>query len=139
MKILEVLTKKRKIGNIGEDAATKFLRKKKYKILERNYVALGHEIDIIAESSDAIIFVEVKTRTAGKENPRETRPSASVTPQKQQAILKTAAYYFNYNSKGKRAQFDVIEVFLSEKNGRSVVDKIVHLERTFNKNTAYRR
>ena len=139
MKILELLTEKRRVGNLGEDAAAKFLKKKRYKILERNYVALGHEIDIIAECRDAVVFVEVKTRTRGKEDPREPRPASAVTPKKQQSIIRAAAFYFGYyHPKGKTARFDVIEVYISEENGKRKVDKIVHLENTFNKDTAYR-
>lgn len=138
MNILKVLTDKRKTGNAGEDAAAKFLISKKYKILERNYVAHGHEIDIIAEDSDTMVFIEVKTRTVGRENPREPRPASSVTRKKQQDIIKTASFYFAYHPKGKRARFDVIEVFLRD-DGRQTVDRIVHLENTFNKNTAYGR
>ena len=44
MNILKILTAKREIGNIGEQAAKKFLRKKGYKILECNYEAAGYEI-----------------------------------------------------------------------------------------------
>lgn len=138
MNILKLLTDKRKTGNVGEDAAAKFLKKKKYKILERNYVALGHEIDLIAETDDSVVFIEVKTRTVGHENPREPRPASSVTQQKQQAIIKAASFYFAYNPKSKRARFDVIEVFIRD-DGRQTVDRIVHLENTFNKNTAYGR
>ena len=35
MKILEILTPKRLIGNLGERAAVKYLRKNKYKIIKR--------------------------------------------------------------------------------------------------------
>ena len=51
MQILKIRTEKRITGNIGEDAACKYLRKNKYKILKRNYVSNGHEIDIIAENN----------------------------------------------------------------------------------------
>ena len=138
MNILTLLTDRRKTGNVGEDAAAKFLKKNKYKILERNYVALGHEIDLIAETDNSVVFIEVKTRTVGHEDPREPRPASSVTQQKQQAIIKTASFYFAHHPKGKRARFDVIEVFLRD-DGRRTVDRIVHLENTFNKNTAYGR
>lgn len=36
-----VITEKRKIGNIGEDLACKFLRKEGLKIVERNYLKSG--------------------------------------------------------------------------------------------------
>ena len=134
MKILEILTKKRRIGNTGEEAAVRFLKKKGYKILERNYVALSHEIDVIAEDKEHVIFVEVKTRTIGRENPKEPRPASSVTPKKQRSIIKAASFYFAYCRKNKHARFDVIEVYLRDSGE---VEKILHLENTFNVNTAY--
>ena len=86
MNILKILTVKREIGNIGELAAVKFLRKNGYKILERNYVAAGYEIDIIAENRDYTVFTEVKTRTLGAQSPKEARPASSVTPEKQRKL-----------------------------------------------------
>jgi putative endonuclease len=51
------------VGKFGEDVAELFLKKKKYRILSRNYI-LGRvgEIDIVArEKSGKLVFVEVKT------------------------------------------------------------------------------
>ena len=58
-----MITKKREIGNFGEDAAVKYLKKKHYKILERNYTAGKLELDIIAKTKREIVFIEVKTRS----------------------------------------------------------------------------
>lgn len=57
-------TKQQKVGKIGEDLAVKFLKKRHYKILERNFRAdkFG-EIDIIAKDKGELVFVEVKTKT----------------------------------------------------------------------------
>ena len=55
-------TVKRALGDLGEEAAAKYLRKNKIKVLERNYVYGPHEIDIVAENKEFLIFVEVKTR-----------------------------------------------------------------------------
>ena len=41
-------------GMIGEEQAIKFLKKKKYKILERNYKNKVGEIDIIALDNPSI-------------------------------------------------------------------------------------
>ena len=49
MNILKVLTPERRIGNLGERVAARHLRRKGYRILERNYTAAGAEIDIIAK------------------------------------------------------------------------------------------
>ena len=52
-------TEKRKRGDIGEKAAAKHLKKQRYRILERNYVCGHHEIDLIAENREFLVFVEV--------------------------------------------------------------------------------
>ena len=53
----------RLLGAFGEREAARLLRKKGYKILERNFEASQGEIDIIAKDNKELVFVEVKTRT----------------------------------------------------------------------------
>lgn len=60
---------KKKLGEIGEKIAEEYLRKKGYKILEKNYIPkkikpFFGEIDIIAQKGETIIFVEVKTTSS---------------------------------------------------------------------------
>lgn len=135
MKILEILTKKRAIGNIGEKSAAEFLKKSGYKILKRNYVALGNEIDIIAFKDNTYIFVEVKARTESRISEHQPRPASAVTPDKQQKILKAAAYFRAGGKREGRMRFDVIEVYLDD-SGKPT--RINHLKNTFDKDTAYR-
>ena len=136
MKILELLTPKRKIGNRGEKEACRFLRKNGYKIKRTNYVANGHEIDVIAENAETLAFIEVKTRTEGYENPKEPRPASSVTPEKQRKIISAAKAYITYAHTNKQLRFDVIEVILSKKGKNATVS---HLIGAFNADTAYKR
>ena len=134
MKILEILTEKRQIGTIGEDAAAKHLKKNKYRILRKNYVALDYEIDIIAENKDFLVFVEVKTRTVGKESDNEPRPASAVTPEKQRKIISTAKFFLGGRQQSKRIRFDIIEVYLNDKK---TVQDLCHIESAFNYNTAH--
>jgi putative endonuclease len=105
-------------GKKGEDYAVKFLKKNGYQILERNYSAKTGEIDIIAEKDDAIIFIEVKTRSsdaygAGFE---------AVTNAKQNKIIRTAQFYIMEKKLEKLCRFDVI----------SIDDKdVTHIENAF--------
>ena len=136
MKILELLTERRKIGNAGELAAKKFLKKSGYKVLKTNYVALGHEIDIIAADKEHTVFCEVKTRTIGHENPKEPRPASSVTPEKQRKIIAAAKFYNGNKFSGRRMRFDIIEVFVDE---TKAVKKINHLPGAFNYDSSHER
>lgn len=139
MNILKVFTRARTVGNVGEAEAARLLRRKKYKILERNYVALGNEIDIIAENRDYMVFVEVKTRSYDPGGTKwEIRPAASVTPEKQAAIIKVAKCYLAYNryinKKKKQIRFDIIEVY-TDKDMK--IKHTVHIESAFRQERRY--
>lgn len=137
MNILKVLTPKRLTGNFGERAAVRFLKKSGYKILERGFVGAGHEIDIIAERDETVVFVEVKTRSTENPDSREPRPASSVTPEKQRGILRASSVFMNKERLRKRMRYDVIEVYLEKKNNKPRVKEIKHLIGTFDRGTAY--
>ena len=116
---------KKTIGNIGEEIASGFLRKRKYEILARNYNTRQGEIDIIAQKKGKIAFVEVKSRTS------KTFGSAAeaVTWKKRQHIMQAAIIYLQtekpkYSSYG----FDVIEIYL-KKDG--ALEELNHIEDAF--------
>ena len=137
MKILKILTPKRIIGNLGEREAVGFLRKKGYKILKKNYTALGAEIDIIASKDNVTAFIEVKTRNMKNLGYKESRPGASVTPEKQRKIIKAASYYQAHNNLKTRLRLDVIEVYTEGEGRATRVKEIKHIEGAFDKNTAF--
>ena len=142
MEILKVDTEKRRIGNVGEKMAARYLFFHGYRILEKNLVIDGREIDIVARRGDTLAFIEVKTRSVDKLDPHEARPASSVTPEKQRKIITAAAQYkgMNYSRcEGLRIRFDVIEVLLEKKNNRYKRRAINHLTAAFDKDTAYRR
>ena len=61
------------IGILGEQEAANILKKKGYRVIEKNW-RMGHlEVDLIAENKKDIIFVEVKARTTtfGNKMPEE--------------------------------------------------------------------
>ena len=139
MKILEILTGKRELGNLGERAAARYLKKNGYRILERNFVNSGYEIDIIARKKNVIAFIEVKTRTLGHESPKEPRPASSVTPEKQRKLIEAAWGYLSSNdTKEYRKRFDIIEVLTDASQGRDKIASLKHLEGAFNINTAFK-
>lgn len=112
------------IGNKGEKAAAKFLKKEGYRILKRNFRSAHGEIDIIASNKEYIVFVEVKTRKESEENFKNYgRPGEAVTKTKQQHIIYTANIFLNKFPTDKAKRFDVIEVFIDDKmNFNHIVD-----------------
>jgi len=53
------------LGNLGEDIACEYLKKKGYRILTRNYRKKYGEIDVISVAPNkTLVFVEVKTMAA---------------------------------------------------------------------------
>lgn len=82
-------TSNQRLGKLGEDIAAEFLRKQGYTILQRNFKAGYGEIDIIALTSDILVFVEVKTR----EDTSFGTPEEAVTSRKLREVVKTAEYY----------------------------------------------
>ena len=135
MKILNVKTRQRNIGNIGERAAARYLFFRGYRILKRNAVFDTHEVDIIAKRGFEIVFVEVKTRSTETLSEFDPPPRVAVTKEKMAGIIKEAGMQYGmlrYTDDRFRARFDVIEVYL--KGGR--VDRIEHLISAYTKNTA---
>ena len=105
---------KRKLGNLGEELAIKYLRKHNYKILTLNWQKRIGEIDIVAQDQDkTVVFVEVKTRKSASFGPGQE----AVNSLKQHKLIKTAQYYIleNYNFEVPW-RIDVIAVDLDSKN-----------------------
>lgn len=99
------------LGRKGEEIASKYLKKKKFEIIERGFRLFRGEIDIIARDRDTLVFVEVKARAD------ETfgRPEDSVTPAKQRQIRKIAMGYLLKNHTGDvSCRFDVISILFHD-------------------------
>ena len=139
MNILKILTDKRRKGDLGEDAAVKFLKKNRYKILKRNFVSDGNEIDIVAEDrkNNTVVFVEVKARSVSGIGKYESRPASSVTPEKQRKIINASKLFMRKIRQKTKMRYDVIEVYLEKENGKDIIEKIEHLISAFDYNTAY--
>ncbi|MDR0855855.1 MAG: YraN family protein [Clostridiales bacterium] len=97
----------RLIGQEGEDIACAYLKRLKYKVLARNFVAAGAEIDIIATHKKELVFIEVKRRNT----PLFGTPAEAVTPQKQRRIARAAEVYLKMHGKREAPfRYDIVEV-----------------------------
>lgn len=123
--MLKALTAKC-IGDRGERIAAKYLRRKGYKIVCRNFRSAHGEIDLVAASRDCLVFVEVKTRKDDEAHfARYGLPCEAVDKTKQRHILYTARIYLEKHPTDKALRFDVVEVFLGD-NAR-----VNHIENAF--------
>lgn len=101
---------KKAIGAEGERVAVRFLKKRGYKILQRNYRSKGGEIDIVCYDHGCIVFVEVKTRFSNVYG----APELAVNEAKRRQIIKTASHYIAQKKiEGVDLRFDVVSVFHS--------------------------
>ena len=116
------------IGRTGEKAAAKFLRKSRYRILNKNLHISHNEIDIIAENKEYIVFVEVKARSINNDLTNFV-PSQAVTKEKQRRIISAARAFLCGYKKSRQPRFDVIEVYLSKENQKVI--KINHIINAF--------
>lgn len=118
-------------GDKGEEYAVKYLKKNKYKILERNYRKRYGEIDIIAENDGYIAFVEVKTRHQNS----MTLPVEAVDRKKQQRLIKTAYTFLSERVSDKMCRFDVCEVYVDSNTLKLI--KINYIENAFEQESNY--
>ena len=93
-------------GAAGEDLAVRFLKKRRFRILERNFHSRFGEIDIIAQDGPYIVFAEVKARAANA----AAGPLDAVTHAKQRKIVRTAQYYLQTHGTDLQPRFDVAAI-----------------------------
>jgi putative endonuclease len=101
-------------GKNGETEAARYLSRKGYKIIRRNFLSRYGEIDIIATAGKYIVFVEVKARSGNPLVPAEE----SVTEQKRGRVKATALIYLQKNPTELQPRFDVVIVKLSGNSAR---------------------
>ncbi len=128
---------KKLLGGKGELLTEHYLKRKGYKILEKNFKCKVGEADIIALYGNVLAFVEVKTRSGYEFG----KPAEAVGSQKRRRYAKLASFYLliHPEHRDKFVRFDVSEVFdfggaigsqIQNKNGEKV-DKINYIENAF--------
>jgi len=79
----------RRTGDLGEDAAARYLESRGLRVLDRNWRFRQWELDLVCRDRDTIVFVEVKTRRAGS----MASPADGLTPGKRARLVKAASHY----------------------------------------------
>jgi len=118
---------KKTLGKEGEDRAARFLAKKGYKILERNYSTRSGEIDLVALHNGEVVFVEVKTRTSDAYG----APELAVNPRKQLRMIKAALGYIKYKKLHQMpCRFDVVAITTAAENEVELIQNAFEMDRT---------
>ena len=116
---------KRTLGQRGEAAAARYLRRRRYKILARGDRFGPGELDIVALDDRTIVFVEVKTRKSDIQG----HPSEAVDYFKQRKLTRLAETFLKrYGLQELPARFDVIAITWPANNRHP---KIEHIKNAF--------
>jgi putative endonuclease len=94
----------RLLGDRGERAAARHLKRQGMRVLLRGYRTKQGEIDLIARDGETLVFVEVKARRQGV-------PAEAVTPEKERRLTLTALQFLRrYNLLEERSRFDIVAI-----------------------------
>src|SRR6516162_8510407 len=112
----------RLLGDRGERAAARYLRRRGLRIVTRGYHTPWGEIDLVAREGNILVFIEVKTRRRGT-------PAEAVTPEKQRRLTLAGLHFMRrHNLLEQRSRFDVVAiVWVDEKS----LPRIEHIRNAF--------
>ena len=119
-----MLSPSQAFGQSAEGMAEQMLRKKGYRILERNFRVAGGELDLIAVDNGILVFIEVKARRGQHFG---GAPYAITTRKKQQIIKLASCYLSQHDLTNQLCRFDAILVIGSKEHSR----QLTHIEQAF--------
>lgn len=101
------MTARQRLGELGEQAAAAALQGRGYRIVARNHRCRRGEVDLIAESGELLIFVEVRTRaTAAFGAPEETVDAGK----RRRVIAAARDFLARWRGPERGVRFDVVAV-----------------------------
>ena len=106
------------LGRQGERTAAKFLKRRGYRIITRNFRCSVGEIDIIARHDSMLVFVEVKSRSSAQ----AAAPEENISPAQRRKLLRAAkAFLAAHQWQDVPCRFDLVTV-------TGTGDKKLHIE-----------
>lgn len=102
-------------GQIGEDLARKFLERKGFVFIERNFkTPRWGEIDLVMQDGDTTVFVEVKSRS-GSSAKLFGGPLGSINYFKLRALKRAAQFYLSSKKLlQEAARIDAISIIFED-------------------------
>ena len=124
-------SKSQKTGEVAEHIAVRYLEGKGFSIIERNYTKKCGEIDVVAKKADKIHFVEVKSKTVDFSihvNSIDVyRPEDGMHRWKIERLTRTIQTYLYENRESENWQFDLITVYVDQKQKEAKVEYLDNL------------
>jgi putative endonuclease len=102
----------RPLGPWGEKQAERYLKKRGFRLLERNFLCRSGEIDLIMlDQEQTLVFVEVKTR----ENEAFGAVESVITQAKKTRMIRAARYFLaTHRIQDRPLRFDVVCVLKNQ-------------------------
>ena len=121
-------SEKRKIGDIGEDLAARYLEGRGHTVLERNYWRPWGEIDIVSKKNGHLHFVEVKS-VSREPGPWGIRPEENLHPAKLKRLHRAVQTYLLEKRVGNEVQWqvDLVCVFINDNTKQARVEMIENI------------
>jgi len=95
------------LGSRGEGAAARYLKRRHYRVMARNYACPVGEIDLVCQDGDTLVFVEVRTRA----DDEHQNPEEFAGPGKWRRVERAARYYLmEHDAAGRPCRFDLVSV-----------------------------
>lgn len=117
-------TRKRELGDIGENLACEFLRRRGYEVVERNYLRKWGEIDIVAKKGELVHFIEVKSVTNINSG---YRAEDNMHPWKLKRLSRAIQTYLLEKNIERDWQLDLITVKIDEVKRQGRVELIENI------------
>lgn len=117
---MKELKSRNSLGPLGEEYAQKYLKKRGFSLVEKNYRCRFGEIDLIMKNKEYLIFAEVKTRSGQL----FAQPKEYVDYRKQKKIILTAEWFLSQYETCLQPRFDVIEVFFDRIGNKPRIEHI---------------
>jgi putative endonuclease len=114
---------RQQVGSRGETIARRFLQRRGFRVIDRNWRTRSGEIDLVCRDRDTLVFVEVKARSGIDFG----QPYEAVGTQKQARLRRLAEEYIAGHALGEfPVRFDVLSVRLDSEPGA-----VEHIEGAF--------
>jgi putative endonuclease len=108
----------RLLGDRGERAAARYLRRQGFRILVRGYRTPHGEIDLVARDGPTLVLIEVKSR-------RQGTPTEAVTPEKQRRLTSAALHFLKrHNLLDQPSRFDVVAIVWPDDDRSPTIEHI---------------